>query len=64
MVYDQASHWFSKQQQGADSFFRDNAFDTAMLDLAVSLFGLLELNCTGMPFVMFHSNLDLTYATY
>ena len=43
MVYDQASHWLSKQQ-GTDSFFGDDAFHTAMLELGHQKSGMTKTN--------------------
>ena len=43
VVYDQTSHWFTNQQ-GTDSFFGDDAFHAAMLELGHQGFGMMNIN--------------------
>ena len=43
VVYDQDGHWFSKEQ-GTTSFFGDDAFHEAMLELSHQEFGMTKTN--------------------
>ena len=43
VLYDQAGHWFSKQQS-TNSFFGDDAFHTAMLELGHQEFDMIKTN--------------------